>query len=235
MLTIAHRPGARRFAPAALLFLTLSCLAPAARADFSSHPISGDTTGGPTFNRPGLSNPQQEFGPYKPTTLSGSDVRYSLIPFNVSLDGEYRLFSLSQFDNYLLLYRESFDPSSPLNNVLLARDGFDDDKGSFTATLSAGVVYYAVVTGSRPGDFGRFTLDVSGYGDVNYGGPPAATPEPAALALLATGLSGAGAVLRRRRQKRDSFARPTPRPPRPAGAARRPPGPRAASAGDCPP
>src|SRR5690349_13356349 len=123
MRIVADRPDKRKLARAAWLLLMVLCLAPAARADFISHPITGDTTGGPTFNRPGpLSQQQDEAGAYTPTILSGFDVHYSVIPFTVSLDGPYRFYSLSAFDNYLLLYGDGFDPSSPLTNVLLGRD-----------------------------------------------------------------------------------------------------------------
>ena len=186
--------------------LMLGCFAPVAQADPIFSSITGNTTGGLIFNRPGLATAAQEqTGPFVPTILSGFHVRYSAISFTVSDSASYRFYSLSEFDSYFLLYRDGFDPASPLTNILMGRGDFDEDKGSFTLTLSPGVNYFAVVAGNRPADSGAFRLEVAGlYGSLNFNDPPTPTPEPATMLLLGTGLAGAGAAIRRRRRERGS-------------------------------
>jgi hypothetical protein len=171
----------------------------------------GDTTASPTFNRPGdATAPVIKEGPglppYTPTSLSGLNIRYSVIPFTVSVAGTYELTVVSDFetfDNFLLLYSGGFDPSSPLANVRLAIDNIDGEKtyADFLAALAPGVDYFAVVTGSQPTDFGAFTLSFYGPGRVNLDGQTTPTPEPATMLLLGTGLAGAAKVIRRRSRK----------------------------------
>jgi hypothetical protein len=197
-----------KFSSPALLLLMVLCLATKARADMVLLTAAGDTTTSPTFNRPGDATPPNpkdgNAPPYTPNSLSGLNTRYSVITFNVSIGGNYSLTALSDFDNFLLLYSGGFDPSSPLTNVRLAIDNVDGEKtyAAFSAALVPGVDYFAVVTGSGPGDFGAFTLQFYGPGSINFGAPPTPTPEPATLALLVTGLSGAGAAIRRKRRGR---------------------------------
>src|SRR5687768_7539879 len=105
-----------------LSVLLLLCLASATRADPIVTSISGNTTGAHTFNRPGaLIENDQDPAPFTPTVLSGFVVPYNVVSFTVSVGGSYGFSHLSSFNNYLLLYENSFDPASPLTNALLAR------------------------------------------------------------------------------------------------------------------
>lgn len=184
---------------------------------------NGDTTGGPTWNRPlslsGLSG-------------TGTNVPYQLQPFYVSLTGTYAFevagarptTSFTHTDTYILVYGNSFSSATPLVNLL---NGDDDYSGAFSLlsgngsgfassriasgegtnfaagglALSSGVQYYAVVTGFGNSDFGTYEAAIGGGsvtglpGLVTLGTIP--VPEPASMAILGM---GALALLRRRRK-----------------------------------
>jgi hypothetical protein len=155
--------------------------------------FTGDTTGGPTYNRPLSGTP--------PTGLSavGTAVRYVVTPFTVSVSGNYNFLNSSVHDSYLGVHRNFFNPANGLLNAL----AYDDDSGpgsdsAITALgLLAGVSYFAVSSSFANTGFGRFTLTIDGPGNIVGGG--GGVPEPATWAMLIFGFAGIGAALRRRR------------------------------------
>jgi hypothetical protein len=177
---------------------------------------TGDTTGGPTMQRP-----------VSFTLLSGfaTATPYEVTPFFVSVGGQYvfeadyRNAAGGSWDGYILVYSGSFDAGNPLSNLIA---GDDDYLGSFTVlpgattgglqgsrialgdgsnfggsgtglNLTAGEQYFAVVLGFGNADFGTYTAGIGGgQGQVTLG----LIPAPGAVALL--GLGGLAAVRRRR-------------------------------------
>ena len=176
----------------ALLIFALAATV-AAPAFAGTTVFTGDTTAGPTYNRPLSGRP--------PTGLSavGTAVRYVVTPFTVSVSGNYNFLNSSVHDSFLGVHRNLFNPANGLLNAL----AYDDDAGpgsdsQITALgLLAGVSYFAVSSGFANTDFGRFTLTVDGPGNII--GPRAGVPEPATWAMLIFGFAGIGAALRRRR------------------------------------
>ncbi len=155
----------------------------------------GDTTGGPTFNRPsGLG------------TLSGfaTDVAYEAVNIGVSADGDYSILSDQTnfgllWDGYLLVYENSFNPASPLDNLIALNDDYFGSglpgigvgySGLDAVTLSSANTYWVVQTGFDNPDQGPYQVSISGPGDIRI------IPAPASLALL--GLGGLAAARRRR-------------------------------------
>ncbi len=153
---------------------------------------SGTNAGGPTFNRP------NEDG----QGLSGSTTNYSAQAFTVGASGRYMLGAAygGGLEGFLLLYQGSFNPASPLANLI----GADDDgflttpntangTSELTAPLTAGTTYIAVTTAFPINNTGTFTNFIVGPGLVT------AVPEPGTLLL--TGAAGVGAWVVRRRRK----------------------------------
>lgn len=155
--------------------------------------INGNTTGGPTFNRALQGTPPVGL------SLVGTAVAYTTLDFTVSATGSYTFQSdatvTATWDNFTFLYQGSFNPAAALTNVLVGNDdNLTIGLSGFTTALTAGTNYVFVTTGFANTDFGAYALSITGPGNVITG----VVPEPSAWALMAGGLVGMGAWLRRR-------------------------------------
>jgi PEP-CTERM motif len=175
----------------AALIASASITTPAAAAV-----VIGTTVDGLTYNRALSGAP--------PSGLSGvgTAVRYKVTPFTVTANGSYTLAltATSAFDAFLGLHNNAFNPANALQNAL----AYDDDAGPgsdslITINLMSGVSYFAIATGFANTDFGDYSLDISGAGDVVIGGA-GAVPEPTTWAMIIAGFGIVGGALRRRRR-----------------------------------
>ncbi len=83
----------------------------------------GSNVGGPTWHRPDQGNP--------PTTIySGADLHYSVQSFRLLVNSTCYIIGNQTYDGYIHLYRNSFNPSSPLTNLISG----DDDGILWTGT-----------------------------------------------------------------------------------------------------
>lgn len=190
------------------LFIALGTVAPSMAASVQ---YSGTTVGQPTWNRP-LDN-----GSNAPTSLSsvGTNVSYSVQEFSVDASGLYNFLSdavsPTNWDNYLFLYQNSFNPTTPLTNAVIGNDDFNFiiGRSAFNdVSLTTGRSYFLVTTGYDNFDAGSFTNTVSGSGNITLGSrPPASQPVPEPLTILGSlAAGGVGAALRRKykQQQKDT-------------------------------
>jgi subtilisin len=138
--------------------------------------------GGPTFNNPNEGTP--------PTTLSttGTAVYYHVQAFTVPVAGTYSLQqtvasytngTATDQDGYFSLYQNSFNPATPLANVLAANDDGQQqtlNRPGMTYPLATGTTYYLVTSHFLNGFYGTFTNTISGPGLATLLTPPTATP-----------------------------------------------------------
>ena len=112
----------------------------------------GTTQGQPFFNRP------ESLG-----SLSGVSVRYSVQPFFPNEDANCFIHSIQEsgFDGFIFLYRNGFDPSNPLDNLIaLHDDGPEFGRGESriaTRPLLFEDNYYLVTAGYFAGTTGTFS------------------------------------------------------------------------------
>ena len=177
-----------------LLALALAATAMVASPALAGTTVfTGDTTGGPTYNRPVSGRPA--------TILSGvgTAVRYVVTPFTVSLSGAYNFLNSARYDAFLGVHGGSFNPANALlNNLAYDDDGGPGSDSAINAlSLFSGTSYFAVSSGFANSDFGAFTLTIDGPGNI-IGGGTAGVPEPATWAMLFLGFFGVGAIARRR-------------------------------------
>lgn len=176
--------------------VTLSALA-ATPAVAGTTIFTGNTAGGPTYNRALSGRP--------PTGLSavGTAVRYVVNPFTVSQSGAYDFLNSSQHDAFLGVHVNFFNPLNALQNAL----AYDDDAGPGSdsaingLSLLAGTSYFAISSGFANSDFGAFTLTIRGPGDIIGGNGVAPVPEPTIWGLMIVGFGLIGSALRRERKK----------------------------------
>jgi len=156
--------------------------------------VSGTLSGPETFNR--LFNP---WGPVDLTcsgsgfSLSGvgTDVHYSVYEIYSPI-GENLVATLesSDFDAYLWIYCDPFDPSDPISNAMYGDDDSGTDLNS-AFLLEDGVFlepnasYFLVVTSYSNDATGDYTLNVDG--NVVFGSP-ASTPVPLSTWTLYLGI-----------------------------------------------
>jgi len=176
---------------AALATATLALALPASAAYYID-----DTTGSPTYDRALVD--------FTGLSAIGDDVAYDVFSFSVSEAGLYTVRSFAEgvvtgdpWDQMVFLYADSFDPSAPLVNGVIASDDYNGNIGvsGFDIALSTGVAYFLVTTSFYPEETGRYLNVLRGPGDILP-----AIPEPDTYALLAMGLFAVAFAVRRRTQ-----------------------------------
>jgi hypothetical protein len=165
---------------------------------------NGTTLGQPTFHRPRAN------GIDAPVDLSPfTAVPYSVQSFSVDTRGQYDLVSgaidPAGWDNYLFLYKNSFDPSDPLTNGRIANNNLFElavpgFSGFTNVVLNPGVTYFLVTTGFKNTDIGAFTNIITGPGNISFA---TSIPTPALL----PGLIGMGLAAWRKKRNAAKLAK----------------------------
>ncbi len=177
--------------------LSLSVILPSEASTIS---YSGDTTNLPTFNRPQTEG--FEGGTNPPTSLSinGTAVPYYSQSFLVDTTGSYNIAGSQAFLGIQFLYQNSFNPTTPLVNLLSGNDPFPDEgtSGFNGLSLTANSQYFLVTTGfdNSNNSFGTFTNIIIGPGNITL------VPEPSSIAsTVIFGIFGSSLILKRNLKK----------------------------------
>ncbi|HYW20947.1 MAG TPA: hypothetical protein VE956_16925 [Nodularia sp. (in: cyanobacteria)] len=189
----------------AAIALSVSVILPSQASTIS---YSGDTTNAPSFNRPETEG--FESGTNPPTSLSsnGTAVPYYSQPFLVDTTGLYNVVGSQNFLGIQFLYQDSFNPTTPLVNLLNGNDPFPDEgtSGFSDLSLTANNQYFLVTTGfdNSNNSFGTFTNTITGPGNITLVPDPSSisVPEPSSIAsTVIFGIFGSTLILKRKLKK----------------------------------
>jgi hypothetical protein len=91
-----------------------------------------------------------------------------VLQVNVSEAGYYRFWSVSNLDTYAYIYKNSFNPAFPSDDLYT----YDDDGGNnrqfqFTLYLQPNTTYFLVATTFEPGINGDYLVAASGLSTVS--------------------------------------------------------------------
>lgn len=136
-------------------------------------PFSGDTTGGPTWDRPSSLGD----GTSGSCSISGlGPVSSEVIAFHVDTTGLYTIYSAwTDFDGYLHVYEIAYDPLDQcLNLVALDDDGPGGGTDSEIAdvSLTTGLQYYLIANSFSAGSEGPYAGTFNGVGTAILGDVP---------------------------------------------------------------
>lgn len=147
---------------------------------------TGDTTGGPTFNRP--------LTDFSNLSQTGTNVAYNALTIQIDTSGEYSFVATGLgFDTMLFLYKDVFDPTAPkLNGVIGSDDLVSSNTSGFASELEAGSRYIVVFTSYYNNFAGQYALTIAGPGVIT------AVPEPQVWLMLGLGLAALAFTQRRR-------------------------------------
>jgi hypothetical protein len=185
MKTTTKKTISRGGLAAAILMLGLAQPASAHITTFT-----GDTRGGPTFDRP----PEDRWDwPFLPPV---ADVAYRAYDVHVlATQSPVNFATTCSFDCSMYIYTGTFDPLHPTDRFLFADGNYVSwATAVFGGPLDAGH-YTIVVTGEDKASSGFFSTTISGPGAFTVT-PLAPVPEPSGWLMLGAGLAGLG--LRRR-------------------------------------
>ncbi|SMC60599.1 GEVED domain-containing protein [Moheibacter sediminis] len=133
--------------------------------------LEGTTVGGPTWDRP--------LADGSGMSAVGVGVTYHVYgPFTVDTAGSYSINSTQEYDGFIFIYQNAFDPTDPLTNYLAGNDDGDGGIGTsdITVNLATGTEYFLITTGFDPTDSGTFVNTITGPGAVTCDG--GIGPEP---------------------------------------------------------
>jgi hypothetical protein len=174
------------------LTASISSLTPSAQAVTFTY--NGTTVGGSVFNRPfpNFSSP--------PVAISNASP-YSSFGFTVSAPDSYVFQSTANYDNFTVLYRNSFNPADSVFNAIIANDDNPiEGLSGFTTALNPGINYFLVTTGFDNLATGTFTNTIDGAGTVS---PITATSVPEPATILGSLAAFGYGVYSRRKTKLD--------------------------------
>lgn len=91
---------------------------------------------------------------------------FELIP---NTDGFYNIISTSNLDLYGYLYNDSFNPTDPIENLIIEDDdGAGDYQFILGFFLEANNTYILIVTTFNEAETGNFTIEISGPSIITY-------------------------------------------------------------------
>lgn len=127
------------------------------------HTFNATLNNAPTWNRP-----EQDL---KTLSADATAVPYYVYNFTPQRSGTYSFLSecanLTDWDDFTFLYRTSFNPATPISNLVAGNDDLNGLKSSgFSYSLTAGTQYVYVTTSAANQSYGDFNGYITAPGSV---------------------------------------------------------------------